>query len=161
MRLRRRSLLPDEARAALPLERGERVIAAARTTDGGWVVATARALVRAAGRTPWTDVAHAQWYDEELVLAVDPVPGAGSGLRLPLVEPGRVPETVHERVMASIVLTRRVALDGGGGVQLVARRTDGADLEWQVLPDAGTDLEHPAVRAQVDGALAVLRAELG
>ena len=77
------------------------------------MVATGGALVGVAGRTPWTDVAHAQWFDEEQVLVVDPVPGAGAPLRLRLAEPGRVPETVHERVMASIVLSRRVALPGG------------------------------------------------
>jgi len=36
----RRQLLPDDARAALPLDRGEKVIAAAQLADGGWVVAT-------------------------------------------------------------------------------------------------------------------------
>jgi hypothetical protein len=160
VRLRRRTLLPDEARTALQLQPGERVLAAARVADGGWLVATAGALVGAAGRTPWTEVAHAQWFDEEQVLLVDPVPGAGASLRLPLVEPGRVPETVHERVMASIVLSRRVALPGGGGARLVARRGDDADLVWQVVPDAGTDLTVPAVRSAVDDALARLRGEL-
>jgi hypothetical protein len=156
----RRQLLPDDARAALPLDRGEKVIAAARLVDGGWVVATGGALVGAAGRTLWTEVAHAQWFDEEQVLVVDPVPGAGAPLRLRLAEPGRVPETVHERVMASIVLSRRVALPGGGGARLVARRGDGADLAWQVVPDTGTDLRAPGVQAAVDAALTDLRSEL-
>ena len=161
MKLRRHSLLPDEARATLPLERGEKVIAAARDVDDGWVVATAVALVAADGRTPWTDVAHARWFDEDLVLVVDLVPGAGASRRHRLADPGRVPETVHERVMASIVLSRRVALPGGGAVRLVARRGDGTDLEWQVVPDQGTDLADPAVRAAVDDALDRLRSELG
>jgi hypothetical protein len=160
VKLRRRPLLPDEARAALPLDRGEKAIAAAQLADGGWLVATGTALVGPAGRTPWTDVAHAQWFDEEQLLVVDPVPGAGASLRLRLAEPGRVPETVHERVMASIVLSRRVALPGGGAARLVARRGDGADLVWQVVPDSGTDLTAPGVQAAVDDALAGLRSEL-
>jgi len=160
VKLRRRQLLPEDARAALPLDRGEKVIAAAQLADGGWVVATGGALVGVAGRTPWTDVAHAQWFDEEQVLVVDPVPGAGSLMRLRLAQPGRVPETVHERVMASIVLSRRIALPGGGGARLVARRGDGADLAWQVVPDTGTDLTVPEVRAVVDAALTDLRSEL-
>ncbi len=160
MRLRRRSLLPDDARAALPLERGERVIAAARETAGGWVVATGQALVTAGGRTSWTDVAHAQWYDEEQVLALDPVPGAGRPHRWRLAEPGRLPETVHERVMASIVLSRRVPVPGGA-VRLVARRGRSGELLWQVVPDAETDLDRTDVGARVEEALAELRAELG
>ena len=160
MKLRRRSLLPDDARAALPLDRREKAIAAAQLADGGWVVATDSALVGVAGRTPWTDVAHAQWFDEEQLLVIDPVPGAGASLLLRLAQPGRVPETVHERVMASIVVSRRVALPGGGGARLVGRRGDGTDLTWQVVPDSGTDLAAPGVQAAVDDALADLRSEL-
>jgi hypothetical protein len=93
------------------------------------------------------------------VLLVDPVPGAGAPLRLRLAEPGRIPETVHERVMASIVLSRRVALPGGGA-RLVARHGEGPDLVWQVVPDAGTDLTAPGVQDAVDEALAGLRGEL-
>jgi hypothetical protein len=155
----RRPLLPDDARAALPLGRGERAVAAARLADGGWLVATGTALLTVAGRTPWADVAHAQWFDEEQLLVVDPVPGAGGSLRFRLAEPGRVPETVHERVMASIALSRRVALPGGGA-RLVARHGDGPDLVWQVVPDPGTDLSAPGVQAAVDEALAGLRSEL-
>jgi hypothetical protein len=160
MKLRRRPLLPDDARTALPLDRGEKAIAAAQLTDGSWVVATATALVGPSGRTLWTNVAHAQWFDEEQLLVVDPVPGAGRSLQLRLAEPGRVPETVHERVRASIVLSRRVARPGGGGARLVARRGGGADLVWQVVPDAGTDLTGPGVQAAVDETLAALRSEL-
>jgi hypothetical protein len=162
VKLRRGSRLPDEARASLPLEPGERVIAEARTGANTWVAATGTALVRPEGRTAWADVAHAQWYADEDVLAVDPVPGAGPAVRLHLVDPGRLPETVRERVVASIVLSRRVALPGGGGVRLVARRGGGSDeVVWQRVPDEGTDLADPAVRAVVDAALDRMRGELG
>jgi hypothetical protein len=160
VRFRRRPLLPDDARALLALDRGEKPIAAAQLVGGSWVAATGTALVGVAGRTPWTDVAHAQWFDEEQLLVVDTVPGAGASLRLRLAEPGRLPETVHERVMASIVLSRRVALPGGGGARLVARRGEGADLVWQVVLDAGTDLAAPGVQQAVDDALVGLRSEL-
>ena len=42
----------------------------------------------------------------------------------------------------------------------MARRGDGADLVWQVVPDSGTDLRAPGVQAAVDDALAGLRSEL-
>ena len=161
MKLRRGPLLPDEARAGLPVEDGERVIAAGRTGDGGWAAATGLALVTADGRTPWVDVAHAQWYDEQRVLVLDLVPGAGPSRRIGLADPGRLPETVHERVMASIVLSRRFAVPGGA-VRVVARRADGStDTVWQVVPDAGTDLTTPEARAAADAAVATLAAELG
>jgi hypothetical protein len=162
VKLRRATRLPDDARAALDLLPGERVIAVGRTPDGGWVVATGLALVDADGRTPWTDVAHAQWYDEENVLAIDPVPGTGPARRLHLADAGRVPETVHERVMASIVLSRRVGLATGGSVRIVARRSDQtSDTVWQVVADPGTDLSAPGAREAADAAVVALAAELG
>jgi hypothetical protein len=161
VRFRRRARLPDEVRDALPTEPGERVLAAGRATDGAWVVATDRALIDRARRTPWTDVVHAQWYDEEQVLALDLLPGAEPSYRLAVADPGRLPETVHERVMASIVLSRRVALPGGGA-RLVARRGEGSgETVWQVLADEGVDLADPGVQARIDTALTDLQAELG
>jgi hypothetical protein len=142
------------------MEPGERVIATARTRGDGWVVATERALLTVDGRTPWTDVEHAQWYADEQVMQVDPLPGFGRTLRLTLTEPGRLPETVRERVMASIVVSRRVPLPGGSA-RVVARRDAGSDeLTWQVVPDAGTDLDGPGVREQVEVVLARLQDEL-
>jgi hypothetical protein len=158
----RRATLPDDARADLDLFPGERVLAIGRSPDEGWVVATGLALVSADGRTPWTDVAHAQWYDGESVLAIEQVPGAGAARRIHLAEPGRVPETVHERVMASIVLSRRVPLSTGGSVRIVARRADQtSDTVWQVVPEAGTDLTAAGVQEAADEAVAALAAELG
>lgn len=147
-------------RAGLPVQPGERVVATARDGAEGWVAATDQALIAQGRRTPWTDVVHAQWYDEEQVLTMDLAPGAGPAVRLRLDEPGRVPETVHERVMASIVLSRRVWLPGGAA-RIVARRGGSDETLWQVVPDAGTDLADPAVRARVDAVLAELRSELG
>ena len=156
----RAARLPDDVRASLPLAAGERVIAAAQS-PAGWVVATERALVTVDRRTPWTEVAHAQWLDEAQVLVVDPVPGLGPPVRITLPEPGRLPETVHERVMASIVLTRRLSLPRGSA-RVVARRAEGSDeLVWQVVGEEGSDLDDPAVRRQVDEVVARLRREVG
>jgi hypothetical protein len=161
VRFRRHDRLPDEVRDALPTEPGERVLTAGRAADQTWVVATGRALIDGARRTPWTDIVHAQWYDEEQVLAVDLLPGTQPSYRLTLSDPGRVPETVHERVMASILVNRRMVLTGGGA-RLVARRGEGSpEVVWQVVADPGVDLADPAVRARVDAALADLQAELG
>jgi hypothetical protein len=162
VRFRRGDRLPDDVRDSLPTEPGERVLAAGRGEDDSWVVATDRALVDGDRRTAWTDVTHAQWYDEDKVLAVDLLPGTGSSFRLRLTDPRMVPETVRERVMDSIVASRRLPLPGGGGARMVARRGEGSDeMIWQVIADAGTDLADSDTRARVDAALADLQAELG
>jgi len=159
VRWRRGDKLPDDARSALGLGPRERVLAAARLADGGWVAATEHALAGPGWRIEWADVAHAQWIDEESVLVLDPVPGTFPARRVPLVEPGRLPETVHERVMASIVVSRRVAVPGGW-VRVVGRHDASGGLGWQVVPDRGVNLDDPDVRRVVDAALALLRAEL-
>lgn len=162
MRWRRGDGLPDDARVDLGLRPRERVLAAARSTHDGWLAATDHALVAAGWRVEWSDVAHAQWLADEAVLALDPVPDTFPPRRLRVPEPGRLPEAVHERVMASIVVSRRVAVRGGF-VRVVGRRAaepSGA-LVWQTVPGAGVDLSDPDVRQAVDGLLASLRAELG
>lgn len=160
MRWRSGDKLPDDARAALGLEPGERPLAAARQGDGGWVAATERALVGPGWRIEWTDVGHAQWLDEESVLLLDPVPGTFPPRRVPLDDPGRLPETVRERVMASIVVSRRVAVPGGW-VRVVGRRGASDLLAWQVVPEPGVDGEDPDVRRVVDATVAQLSSELG
>jgi hypothetical protein len=162
VRFKRGDRLPDDVKAGLGLQPGERVIASARDADGGWVVATERAMLTVDRRTPWTEVTHAQWHDEEQELTVDLLPGTGPRLAFTFAEPGRMPETVHERVMSSIVMSRRVSLPDGGGARVVARRETGSDdTLWQVVADEGTDLADPAVRQPIDAALARLQAELG
>ena len=123
-------------------------------------MATDRALVTDAGRLAWSDIGHAQWLDEEAVLAVEPVDPDEPGLRLSLPDPGRVPETVHERVMASIVVSRRVPVPGGA-VRVVGRDDGSGEIVWQVIADAGVDAEAPDVRTAADSAVFTLRAELG
>lgn len=152
--------LPAEARAALGLGRGERVLAAARTTDGRWVAATATHLVGTGEPVPWSLVGHAQWVDDDDVLVIDPVADAFPPLRLQLPVPGRLPEAVHERVMASIVVSRRVQVTGGA-LRIVARRDDTGPLAFQVLAEDGTDPHDERVRAAGEEEVRRLRAELG
>jgi hypothetical protein len=136
------------------------VLTVARARDGRWLAATESALVGENLRIPWVDVRHAQWLDEESVLVMDPVLDAFAPQRLALVEPGRLPETVHERVMASIVVSRLVAVPGGA-VRVVGRVAGSGDLVWQVVPERGVDLHDEAVRRAADVTVAALRQELG
>jgi hypothetical protein len=60
--------------------------------------------------------------------------------RLRLVEPGRVPETVHTRVEGSIRSRHHRDLPGGGA-WFVQRKVPGRDgIVLQVRPDPGTDV---------------------
>jgi hypothetical protein len=160
----RRLRLPDDVRAALPLQKGEHVLAAAQCVDGTWAVATDRALFVGETRVEWADIAHAEWDDEASLLRIDEMRTSGaaaSGRRLPFEDPGFLPETVHERVRASIVTSRHIRIRGRAGVRVVARRVTGSDeLRWQVVLDRGLDPEDPQVQALAQAALAELRREL-
>jgi hypothetical protein len=138
----------------------ERALVAVQDKAGAWVAATDRAIVTADRRLDWVDVGHAQWLDEDFVLVVEPVDPAVPSLRLSLPQPGRLPETVHERVMASIVISRRVPVQGGS-VRVVGRDGPDGELRWQVIADAGVDPVAPDVRRAADSAVTALRAELG
>ena len=137
----------------------ERTLAAVQDRAGGWVAATDRALVTKDRRLDWVDVGHAQWLAEDFVLVVEPVDAAAPALRLSLPEPARLPETVHERVMASIVVSRRVPVPGGS-VRVVGRAGRDGELRWQVIAEGGVDAAAPDVRRAADLAVATLRAEL-
>ncbi|MGH8893966.1 MAG: hypothetical protein ACRDWY_11785 [Actinomycetes bacterium] len=157
----RREDIPDHARASLGLRPRERVLAAARDGSGGWLAATEFALVGAGLRIAWVDIAHVRWLDEDRFLIVDPVPGAFAPARFALADPGRLPEVVHERVMASIVVSRTVALPGGGEARVVGRDDGSGELVWQVVPGAGVDPTDATVRRTTNAAVASLRGELG
>jgi hypothetical protein len=161
---RRTTRLPDDARATLDLASGERVLSAARLRDGDWVAATDRGLVGAGWRAPWSAASHAQWYDDAGTLEVAWLDDAGERQDRSLVfeEPGLLPETVYERVTATILLSRRLPVRGRQGVSVVARRQPGSEeVEWQVVADAGVDAADPQVSARVDEAVRAMATELG
>jgi hypothetical protein len=161
---RRAAHLPDDARAALELARGERVLSAARRRDGEWVAATDQGLVGVGWRAAWSAATHAQWYDDASTLAVAWLDDDGGRQERSLVldEPGLLPETVHERVTATILLSQHLPVDGRRGVRVVARRQPGSDeVQWQVVPDAGIDPGDPQVSARVARLMRGMATELG
>lgn len=153
MRLTRRRNLPE----GLALEKGERILAV-----GGQTIATDAALHFADGegriRLPWERVEQAVWKDGLLI--VREVGGARHNV--PLAEPGSVPETVRERVTATVVVSSHVKLPGGG-VRIAARRPAKGDgqLRWTFVFDAGLDPTDPGLLAQAEQALEDLRRQTG
>jgi hypothetical protein len=146
----------------LALDRGERVLAQAETRDDTFVVATDKALHLPRGdgytRVPWERVEQAGWREGVLhVYDTD-----RTEYQVPLPHGGSVPETVRERVTATIVASTQVPLNGGGNVRIVCRRAPGGgDMRWSLVYDKGLDPDDPAVRAEARRQLAEFRAQTG
>lgn len=155
--------LPSTLRDALTLERGERVLATAPTRGGSHVAATTTALhlptpQGAFTRIPWERVDHATWKDGWL--HVQETSRAEHHVRL--TAPGSVPETVRERVTATIAVSHQARLPGGGNVRIAGRRpATGGDVRWTFVFDAGLDPSDPGLRAQAEQALEDLRRQTG
>ncbi|MEU4836297.1 hypothetical protein [Streptosporangium sp. NPDC023615] len=146
--------MPAEVRAAVVP--GDRVLTYAEG-PGGHVIATDRALYLGGARLPWFQVDRGMWDEEGLTV----VTTDGRSHRALLPEPGRIPETVRERVTASIVVNQYVPLDARGGVRLVARKADADRLVWEFVFDAGLDPEDPGLRALAEQALEETRRSFG
>jgi len=143
---------------------GERPLAWGHDVDGAWVVASDAALYLpgAAGhdRLAYDTVASATWRDPLLEVVV--VGTRGSRRVVDLAEPGLLPPTVRERVTATVVVSERVPLAGGGRALVSARRPPGGSrVRWNVVFDPGVDPADPLVRADADAAIAALRQATG
>lgn len=169
---RRASVAPPEVLDAAPLRPGERVLAAAEAGDGTWLLGTRDSLVLApagetsATRIPWEQVERADWDGDEGRLVLSEV-GEYGVVRprhaFPVSEPGLLLELVRERVTASVILQRRVPVDGNRGLVVVARRAPAGDGEiaWAYEFDAGVDPEDPGVMAVAEAALRAAQSEVG
>ncbi|MFI6294493.1 hypothetical protein ACIBEJ_23075 [Nonomuraea sp. NPDC050790] len=151
--------LPADVRKSLATEPGERVLAFAASGEG-YVVATDLALFLPGGvRLPYETIDRAAW-SEDGVLNVATT--AGERHQAPVSEPRRLPETIRERVNATIVVNKHVQLPGRGGVRLVARRPPGGEVkEWTLVFDEGLDPHDPGLRAQAEQALEGVRRSMG
>jgi hypothetical protein len=144
---------------------GERVIAWGKDGLGEAVVVSTLALYvpNRTGdheRLPFEQIASAVWADPALEVVL--VGRRGMKHLVRLAEPGEVPPTVRERVMASIALSEHVEFRGGAGARITARRVPGRDgLSWNVVFDPGLDPSDPDLRRSADAAIAQLRSSSG
>lgn len=130
------------------------------------VAGTRDALYVGSVRIPWEQVEAADWDRETEVLRVREVGTWGEPRpehRLTISEPGRLLQLVRERVTASIVLQRHVAVHGRRGLRVIARRAPRGDqpIRWLFEYDAGVDPLDPEVRSAAQEALAAAQAEVG
>jgi hypothetical protein len=166
--LRRPERLPAEVRSAVGLGSGERVLSWGREeATGTTVVATNHALYAvdaAGGRAldrPWHEVDGGTWSAELTTLTVTWVDGSPPAQWV-LGATSLVPETLRERVQASVVLAHRIEL-GPRRTAKVALRQDLAtgDLVEQVVLGRGVHADDPELAVRTDVALAYLREQVG
>ena len=165
--LRRGDSAPREVLAEL---HGAKPLASTETTDGSWLFGTRDALVVVdpveTRRIPWEQVESADWdQDAETLRVVEVAP---YGERRPehhlgLTDAGLFLALVRERVTASVVLSRRVPLGRGKGLNVVGRRPPRGtgEITWAYELDPGVDPKDPGVRAAAEEALRVARTDAG
>ena len=156
--------LPADVAALVP----DRPLAFART-DRGWLVGTRAELVIVEDderrRIPWELVGAADWDRDADRLRVFEVGTYGeqrAAYVFVISEPARLQELVRERVTASVVLQRRVSVQGRRGFSVIARRNPaGGPLRWMHEYDEGVDPADPEVARLAELALREARAEVG
>jgi hypothetical protein len=161
--------VPSEMRASLSLQDGERVLAAATTTDGASIVATTRAVFlpteTGLRRIGWEQVDKAGWDRDQgtlWVLEAAPLGARPHRWRVQVDDPGHVIDVVRERVNATVVVSQHVALVGERGVRVVGRRPPGTDvLTWSVAVDSGINVNDPQLRAKITEAVEEVRRQVG
>ncbi len=159
MRLRR-------TRPPVEVAAGEKVLAHAASGDVV-VAGTSAALYLPGGRRlPWEQVEAADWDRETETLRVTEVGSWGHerpAYSFVLVEPALLLQLVRERVTASVVLQRHVAIRGKRGVRVIARRapTGARELTWLFEYDEGVEPGDPFVDHAAQEALAAARDEVG
>ncbi len=169
--MRRHRDLPKDIKDTLPLERGERVLAAAPDANQRWSAGTDRALYLPGDdgssiRIPWQQIEHAEWDQDAEILRVTESAPFGEQLPLRVVRleepPTRLLSLIRERVTASVVVSQHVPLRGPVGVRVVARRRPGSDepLVWSVAFDEGLDPDAPGVLDAAEGALTEVRGQV-
>ena len=161
-------LVRDKAAAVppeVPLARGERVLATAVAKGGATVVVTTRRLVATEGDLvdgrPWHLVDAGRWDPDEGLLRVTWV-DARPGDTWVLDSPGGVPDALHERVQASVVLVEQVKLDRSRRARVVLRRdlATGRFLA-QTIVGRGCDPDDPELLAATKEVAANLAEQVG
>lgn len=150
---------------------GEKVLAAAETAEGQrWLLGTRRALwIVSATDEPvthaWDHIQSSDWDADENTLRLSLI-GSFGELRERaahrLVEPDLLLQLVRERITASIVFQRHVAVQGKRGFRVIARRNPaGGPITWMCDFDPGIEPDSPGTPERVEAALAQARMEIG
>jgi hypothetical protein len=154
---------------SVPVGPGESELARA-DSDAGLVVGTRDALYVPTSvghlRVPWEQVESADYDNEGEVLRVREVGTWGERRPehlLTVSDAGRLLDLVRERVTATVLLQRHVAVEGSRGVRVIARRAPSGDraVTWLFEYDEGIDPDDPLVVGAAEAVLAAARDEVG
>ena len=165
---RRTDRVPPEVREALDLPRSERALSWAHDDLAGTtVVATTHGLYavdRAGERTlakPWHLVDAGSWSADLFQLTVTWVDGSRPSQWV-FREATMLPETLRERVQASVVLAQRLDLGDRRSARAVIRQDLATgELVQQVVLGRGVRAGDPGVDEATGAALAYLREQVG
>lgn len=168
LRRNRPERVPDTARAAIELGAGERLLSWAHDEgSGATVVASNHRLyaVSPAGEVvlarPWHLVDSGTWSHDAFLLTVTWV-DRHKPAQWVFREPSLLPETLRERVQASVVLAQRVELGERRSARAVIRQDlASGELVEQVVLGKGVRPDDPGVEPQTAAALAYLREQVG
>lgn len=140
-----------------------RALAWGTTQDGEPVIATIDGLVIGDGSiVSWHLVDKAVWEPPLFTLRHrEAQSGAPRRLQVHLAVHGQLPPVVRERVTRSVVISRRVPLQGELGAVLAARRDTTGNVSWTVTFDPGLDARDPQLQQQAREALGELRQSYG
>jgi hypothetical protein len=160
----------DTAVARPSLARGERILAMESDTAGGRVVATNAALYHlpssASGadwqRLEWADTGRLSWDSRQGLLSLVGLgPDGPYRLALALARRSAIAALCTERVGATRLASRRVALADGTTVVVQARRRPcSAGVTWVVLLDGAAELPEGDAQERVAAAIRQMRREL-
>jgi hypothetical protein len=113
-------------------------------------------------RRPWLFVDAGAWEPQTATLTVTWTDGRRAGQWSFRDQPTRLPETLRERVQASVVITTRLNLgDRRTGRVAIRQDFETRELIPQTLLGRHTRADDPEVQAHVDAALAYLRDHVG
>lgn len=140
-----------------------RALAWGTTAAGEPVIATIDALVLSGGTIlPWHLVDKAGWRPPVFTIRYrDPGTGSPRRMQIELASHGELPPVVRERVTRSVVISRRVALQGDLGAVVAARRDPTGAVTWTVSFDPGLDAADPQLQQAARDALSQLRQSYG
>lgn len=164
--------LPDVARQALGLGRGDRIMAVAqdqRTSE--YVVATTTALAAVSGdgvlrmRRPWHEVSAGAWEPQTQTISVTWVDG-GRAAQWTLAGAGDGGEAFagafYERVATSVLIDAPIEIDGKPlGRVAIRRDLGGDDLIRQIMWARGVRRDDPQALAYADLLLTDLAEQVG
>jgi hypothetical protein len=155
------------AEPAVPLARGERVLTVAHSRDGSPVIATKLAVYHqhptGSGtwiRLGWEQVGRVDWDEPHGLVLTGWTPEVAARTLLGVARGEPLLALARERVAWTTLLATHLPVGGRGLARVTARRQPGTNrLLWMVALGPGVD-DNAAVRAELDAALARLRADL-